>query len=93
MTPARIGIVGDFHPEFATHVMMEPAASEAAERAGVEIDVTWIPTTRLVGIDRDDLLGRFDGLWAAAASPYESFDGMLYGIHFARTRQVPFTGT
>jgi CTP synthase (UTP-ammonia lyase) len=35
----------------------------------------------------------FDGLIAAPGSPYRSFDGMLRGIEFARTRNWPFTAT
>ncbi len=93
MAPVRIGIIGDFNPQFITHVSMEPAAKEAAGRIGVDVDVAWIPTPVLDRDGRDALLGQFDALWAAAASPYESFDGMLYGIEFARTHQVPFTGT
>jgi CTP synthase (UTP-ammonia lyase) len=93
MAPVRIGIIGDFNPQFETHVQMEPAAKEAAERIGVDLQVAWIPTPALAREKRDQLLSQFDALWAAAASPYESFDGMLYGIEFARTRQVPFTGT
>jgi hypothetical protein len=42
MMCASIGIIGDFHPDFVTHVMMEPAAKEAAERIGVDVDVQWI---------------------------------------------------
>jgi CTP synthase (UTP-ammonia lyase) len=93
MAPVKIGIIGDFHPSFITHVAMKPAAKEAAERLGVDVDVRWIATSALDGDRRDEILNRFDALWAAAASPYQSFDGMLYGIEFARTRQVPFTGT
>jgi CTP synthase (UTP-ammonia lyase) len=89
MARVRIGIIGDFNPKFETHVAMEPAAEEAAGRIGVEVEVVWIPTP----LARDAELQRFDALWAAAASPYESFGGMLHGIEFARTRRVPFTGT
>jgi CTP synthase (UTP-ammonia lyase) len=38
-------------------------------------------------------LESFDGIWAAPGSPYKSFDGMLKGIEFARTRDWPFLGT
>jgi CTP synthase (UTP-ammonia lyase) len=93
MATIRIGIIGDFNPKFETHVAMQPAAKQAGDSLGVEIEAMWIPTPALDRADRDPLLGQFDALWAAAASPYDSFDGMLYGIEFARTRHVPFTGT
>jgi len=39
------------------------------------------------------MLERFDGLWASPGSPYESAEGMLKGIEFARRRDWPFLGT
>ena len=68
MAPVRIGIIGDFNPQFETHVQMEPAAKEAAERIGVDLQVAWIPTPALAREKRDQLLSQFDALWAAAAS-------------------------
>src|SRR5437879_10192834 len=39
------------------------------------------------------MLESFDGIWAAPGSPYQSFNGMLKGIEFARRRDWPFLGT
>jgi len=46
-----------------------------------------------VGAEGERLLAGFDGLWAAPASPYQSMEGMLNGIEFARRRDWPFVGT
>jgi CTP synthase (UTP-ammonia lyase) len=38
-------------------------------------------------------LRRFDALWCAPGSPYQSMDGALQGIRFAREEGWPFIGT
>jgi len=57
------------------------------------LEAKWIPTPSLVEPGAEKLLERFDGIWAAPGSPYNSFDGMLKGIQFARERDWPFLGT
>ena len=52
-----------------------------------------MPTPSLVEPGARKVLESFDGLWAAPGSPYQSMDGMLKGIEFARTRDWPFLGT
>ncbi|MBI4585032.1 MAG: hypothetical protein HY717_13550 [Planctomycetes bacterium] len=42
---------------------------------------------------RHRLLARCDALLTAPGSPYESLEGALRGIRFARERGVPFAGT
>ena len=85
----RIGILGDFDSRHHTHVAINSALGHTGDAAGISIEREWIPTPE-VGEDR---LAGFDALWAAPASPYRSMDGMLRGIEFARTRNIPFTGT
>jgi hypothetical protein len=52
-----------------------------------------LPTPELAKRGADKLLSGYDALWASSASPYASAEGMLYGIEYARTYNVPFTGT
>ena len=53
----------------------------------------WIPTPSILEPGAEKKLESFDGLWASAGSPYQSMDGMLNGIEFARRREWPFLGT
>jgi CTP synthase (UTP-ammonia lyase) len=46
-----------------------------------------------VGAEGERLMAGYHGLWAAPASPYQSMEGMLHGIEFARRRDWPFVGT
>jgi CTP synthase (UTP-ammonia lyase) len=89
----RIGVVGDFNPEFHTHPAIAKAISHSAVKLGMPVDVEWMPTEALAQPGSEAMLERFHGLIAAPGSPYHSFDGMLRAIEFARTRDWPFSAT
>ena len=89
----RIGIMGDFNPEFPAHSTIAPGLQHAGRALGVEVESQWLATPSLVGAEGEGLMAGFDGLWAAPASPYQSMEGMLNGIAFARRRDWPFVGT
>jgi len=89
----RIGILGDFNPEFRSHHATNDALQHAARKLGLSLASEWVPTPSLMAPEFEKKLETFDGLWAAPGSPYKSFDGMLNGIGFARRRDWPFLGT
>jgi CTP synthase (UTP-ammonia lyase) len=89
----RIGIIGDFEPSFHSHFATNAALYDAATALEVPLEIRWVPTPLLADGDAGPILGSRDGLIASPGSPYKSFDGMLRGIEFARTRDWPFVGT
>ena len=89
----RIGVVGDFNPEFHTHPAIAKAIGHSAVKLGMPVNVEWVPTETLAHPGSETMLERFHGLIAAPGSPYRSFEGMLRAIEFARTRKWPFSGT
>ena len=89
----RIGILGDFNPEFRSHHATNDALQHAARKMTIKVESEWLPTPTLTSADAEKKLETFDGLWASPGSPYKSFDGMLKGIEFARRRDWPFLGT
>jgi CTP synthase (UTP-ammonia lyase) len=91
--PVRIGILGDFNPEFPSHHATNAALQHAAAKLHLRLESQWIPTPSLVDTGSGKILEGFDGLWASPGRPYKSFDGMLQGIEFARRRDWPFLGT
>jgi CTP synthase (UTP-ammonia lyase) len=91
--PLRIGVVGDFEPEYRSHFATNAALYDAAAALSLRLAVRWVPTSILNTKNRAAKLQRFDGLVASPGSPYKSFTGMLAGIEFARTRNWPFVGT
>jgi CTP synthase (UTP-ammonia lyase) len=89
----RIGILGDFNPEFRSHHATPDSLQHAARKLDLKVEAEWIPTPSLIDSKAEGILESFDGLWAAPGSPFKSFDGMLKGIEFARRRDWPFLGT
>ena len=88
----KIGIVGDFNPNSPSHKATNEALFHASEHCGLAVDVQWIPTIAL-----DDqpaqTLDAFAALWCAPGSPYQSMEGALNGIRYAREENRPFIGT
>ncbi len=89
----QIGILGDHNPASPTLPAIEKSIQHAATALNISAEATWLPTDSLLGSDIENKLEPFDALWAAPASPYKSFEGMLRGIEFARRRDWPFVGT
>ena len=88
----RVGIIGDFNPDFRPHTATDEAIGHAAEALEMSADVEWLPTASLEQQTEKTLLA-FDALWCAPGSPYESMDGALNAIRLARELQWPFVGT
>jgi len=91
--PVRIGILGDFNPEFRSHHATNDSLQHAAKKLQLKVESAWLPTPSLLEAGAEVTLDSFDGLWASAGSPFKSFDGMLKGIEFARVHDRPFIGT
>ena len=72
----RIGILGDFNPEFPSHHATTHALQHAAAKVGLKVESQWIPTPSLITPSGEKTLEGFDGLWASPGSPYKSFEGM-----------------
>jgi CTP synthase (UTP-ammonia lyase) len=89
----RIGILGDLDPGSRGYKAINDALQHAAVKLKIKLDSPWIATPSLLAPDAKKTLESLDGIWAAPGSPYQSFDGMLKGIEFARRRDWPFLGT
>jgi CTP synthase (UTP-ammonia lyase) len=91
--PVTIGVIGDFNAENPTHLKTNSALSDAGRLLDGDIKIEWLPTPDLVSTSAEQLLRRCDGLWCSPGSPYQSMEGALTGIKFAREQGVPFIGT
>ena len=89
----KVGVIGDFDPARSSHLATDDALLHAAESSGLAVRISWIPTMSLGDDNHEMLLDPYDALWCAPGSPYESMDGALRGIRFARERGKPFAGT
>jgi CTP synthase (UTP-ammonia lyase) len=89
---ARIAIVGDFNPEYATHHAINASLGHAADALGIRMDSKWVATA-CAARDADKILRNYDGLFIASGSPYRSMEGAFAAIRFARTQLWPLIGT
>ena len=89
----RIAILGDYDPKSPTLPAIEKSLQHTSAKLNEPLESQWIGTLKLGEQGTEKLLESFDGIWAAPGSPYQSFDGMLKGIEFARRRDWPFLGT
>ena len=89
----KVGIIGDFDSEKRSHTATNEALRNTADYLSVVVDISWVPTKSLLEPEIQKGLEQFDGLWASPGSPYNSLEGALIGIQFARERNWPFFAT
>jgi CTP synthase (UTP-ammonia lyase) len=89
----QIGILGDFNAGSRNHQATNDALRHSADATAAHVSANWVPTAALASGNAKELLAAQDAIWAAPGSPYQSLDGMLAGIEFARRYGVPFLGT
>jgi len=89
----KIGIIGDFNPDSKYHLATNASIQHGAAALGLPVEITWLPTPGLEGAHLTSQLAAFDGLWCSPGSPYDSMQGALDGIRFAREKGKPFVGT
>jgi CTP synthase (UTP-ammonia lyase) len=90
---SSLAIVGDFKPDNRSHQATNDAIQHSAAAGGLDVASTWIGTNELFGPGASQRLAAYDGIWLAPASPYQSMDGALSAIRFARERRIPLLGT
>lgn len=71
MARARIGIVGEFRPNFAPHSAIDIAFEHAAaaDPSLAPIALEWVPTPDAEHISKEELAA-YAGWWSAPGSPY-----------------------
>jgi CTP synthase (UTP-ammonia lyase) len=90
----KVGIIGDYDPKtFFSHIPTNESLGHAASALSISIDFAWLPTLSFAGHSIGTTLKKFDALWCAPGSPYESMEGALQAIRFAREMGYPFIGT
>lgn len=94
MAPPRIGIVGEFQPNFAPHSAIAPSVEHArgADGCGLPATLEWVATDDAENMTTQELAG-YAGWWIAPGSPYRSMGGALKVIRYAREQDIPLLGT
>ena len=89
----KVGVIGDYDPNMPNLIAADKALGHAANALSVSLTASWIPTQSLATGPVETALKPFQALWCAPGSPYESMDGALKTIQFAREKGWPFLGT
>ena len=89
----KVGIIGDYSPALRFHTATNEALNHSARALAVALDLKWLSTPSLADESSLETLDQFDALWGSPGSPYQSMDGALRGIRFAREMGRPFIGT
>lgn len=87
----KIGVIGDYDGR-PSHIATNEAITHCAAYLGLRQETQWISTDSLE-TDVEQSLKGFDALWCAPGSPYQSAQGAMNGIQFARENNYPFLGT
>ena len=87
----KTGIIGDFNPDYPSHIATNEAIIHAGDVLGISVDTKWVPTKSLE--KQLATLAQFDALLCSPGSPYQSMEGALQAIRFAREHDYPFVGT
>ncbi len=88
----KVGIVGEYDPSIRYHVSTDEALNHAANALSVSMTSAWIPTPSLTDKTYENTLKAFDAILCAPCD-YESIEGALRAIRFAREQDLPFLGT
>jgi CTP synthase (UTP-ammonia lyase) len=88
----RIAVIGDYNPQFRSHVATDNALEHAAAKLSINLRTNWLPTPSLL-TNAEQVLKTYDGLWISAGSPYQSMEGALKAIEFARVQDWPLVAT
>jgi len=88
----RVGIVGDYTPDFPPHGATDAGLAHAAAALGLACETRWVSTAS-VGPDPETALAPYDALLVAPGSPYRSLAGALAAIRHARESGLPLLGT
>ena len=88
----RIAMIGDFVAGHPSHEAANEALRHAADALRLPVEIDWIPTPTTAGDEGCAVLEQYDALFAPGGD-YQSKDGALAAIRFARERGWPFFGT
>jgi CTP synthase (UTP-ammonia lyase) len=88
-----IAVIGDRIADFEPHDAIESAVEHSARPLDIEApEVRWFPTDELEA-DAGISLSGAAAVWCAPGGPFQSMEGALGGIRWARTHDIPFIGT
>ena len=92
LMPIKIAVVGEYNESYPAQVALNLALSYIANDLKTNLIYKWIDTLE-IRETADKVLKEFHGIWSAPGGPFQSLEGALKGIQFARENNIPFLGT
>ena len=89
----RIGIIGDYNPSKPSHVGTDAALVHSAHRLLISVRAEWVATKLLAEDGLEKRLQPYDGLVISPGSPYQSLEGAVNAIRWARIGKTALIAT
>jgi len=86
-----VGIIGDFDFTKISHIKTNQCFTEFEKNFGYTIDKEWLSSADIQSSNRASL-DKFCAFWGAPGG-YESEQGALYAMQYAREKRLPYLGT
>lgn len=93
MAHREIILIGERDLSKPAHAGIEASLKLYRDRINPLLNFRWINTAQIAVENASRLLGSANGVWCTPGSPYESTDGALQAIRFARENGIAFLGT
>jgi CTP synthase (UTP-ammonia lyase) len=90
MKKAKIGIIGEYSPSKRTHPMLNQNLEWL--KKDFDFEYEWIDTLKIEK-EGTGILEELAGVWSASGSPFNSLEGALKAIEYARVNNIPHLGT
>ncbi|MBX7137005.1 MAG: hypothetical protein K1X83_03405 [Oligoflexia bacterium] len=90
-TPINLALIGDRDLSVRAHAAIEQLPVLFSEKLELELRLSWHATASLGSGGHS--LAQSDWIWCVPGSPYQSAEGALTAIRYAREHGIPFLGT
>lgn len=88
----RIGLIGDYSQSVIAHTAIPRALKLAAEQENIALSHDWLGT-EVLATAAQSRFAEYHAFWCTPGSPYQSMDGAIRAIRYARETPRPFLGT
>ena len=93
MSRREIILIGERDPSKRAHLGIEASIEVFRREVDSTIAFHWVATSEVATRGPEHVLASATGIWCAPGSPYESTEGALQAIRYAREQRRTFLGT
>jgi CTP synthase len=90
--PVNISIVGKYIHLRDAYLSVIEALKHGGFSHGAKVNVTWLASDELVGVDVEELLAGSDGILVPGGFGIRGVEGKVAAIRVARERKIPYLG-